>query len=66
MASRIQTSDAKIDVVGLRIPKFKAGTELAAKVNSIYIDTNGDSRDGADYNYSVKFTITTTIEDVTP
>ena len=66
MASRIQTRDVKIDVVGTRIPKFKAGTELSSKVNSIYIDTNEGARDGADYDYSVKFTITSTIEDVTP
>lgn len=64
MASRTQTSDVKIDVVGTRIPKFKAGTELNPRVNSIYIDTNEGGRDGADYEYSVKFTITTTIEDV--
>ena len=63
MASRTQTSIVTIDVIGTRIAKFKAGTELNGKVNSLYIDTNQGSNDGGDYDYSVKFTITSPIDD---
>ncbi len=66
MASRNQINEVKIDVVGTKVPKFKAGSELSPTVNSFYIDTNEGSQDGSDYDYSVMFTISTTIEDVTP
>jgi hypothetical protein len=64
MASRLEKNDVTIEVSGPRIPKFKAGTELSGKVNSIYVDTNEGSQDGADYEYTVTFKIINTSTDL--
>lgn len=51
------TQEIKVEVLGTRIPRFKAGSELSEKVNFCFFDTSEGSNDGGDYNYSVKFSI---------